>query len=164
MKPTKLRMKRLLCVLCLWHKCFKLINVAILYASKFIWLSMISTVSWRIISVRYFEVKCCLISFMNTIINISTMEHGNVWCCIRFRPINRHNILISVLPLTKLRRFSFFLESFVGGFLSSDDVCNGCCGFWLSFFKWTSLSSMKSCLSLVSYLKGGDLLFCKKVS
>ncbi len=61
MKPTKSRMNRLLYVLCP-HEFIKLITMTILYANNFTWLSRISTVSYCILSVRYFEVECDLIS------------------------------------------------------------------------------------------------------
>ncbi len=53
-----------------------------------------STVSYCILSVRYFEIECHLIPLMNTNINISTTEHGNVWCGSRFRSVNRHSSLM----------------------------------------------------------------------
>ncbi len=43
--------------------------------------------------------------------------------------------ITSVLLLTKLRGFSFFLESFIGEILSSDGIFDWCCSFWLSFFQ-----------------------------
>ncbi len=53
-----------------------------------------STVSYCILSIRYFQAECCLNLFMNTNINISTTKFGNVWCGSRFMSINRHNLLI----------------------------------------------------------------------
>ncbi len=94
MKPTKLRMKRLLSVFWLWYELFKLIIVTNLYADSFTWHFAISTVLYWILSARYFEVEWCLISYMNININISTMEHGNIWCGSWFRSINRHNVLV----------------------------------------------------------------------
>ncbi len=92
MKPTKSRVKRLLSGLCPQHIFFKLIIGVILCTNNFTCLYSISTVSYIILSIRYCEEKSRLISFMNTNIRISTMEHDNVWCDSRFRSINRQNV------------------------------------------------------------------------
>ncbi len=63
MKPTKSRMTILLSVFCLKNDFFKLIIVILLYANNFTWLSTISTDSYCILSIRYFEVEFLVISF-----------------------------------------------------------------------------------------------------